>query len=78
MDTPFIKNERYTYPQISVSVHLDRKKKRRSTEKDMHRISTMTTDQPWSEIYPSLQLINFSVLISCSPLLISCIYSFFT
>lgn len=51
MDTPLVKNERYTYPQVIVSVHLDRKKKLRSTE-DMHRISSKTTDQPLSEIYP--------------------------
>jgi len=52
MDTPHVKNERYTYPQVIVSVHLDGQKKRRSTRKDMHRISPLTTDQPWSEIYP--------------------------
>lgn len=45
---------------------------------------TCTESHPWRQINPgvksilSLQLINFSILISCAPLLRSCIYSSFT
>ena len=46
MDTPLVKNEQYTYHHVIVSVHLDRQNERRSTTKDMPRISPMTADQP--------------------------------
>jgi len=46
-DTTFIKNERYTHSQVSVRIHFNWQKKRRSTEDKLKWSTRMKAKRAW-------------------------------